>query len=86
MNAGRIQENKLGLGLVGNSQNAVAGGLGLFLLGLWLATDGLKVAAGGALEEEDWGSDPVDEPVASCPYAGDEQTPEEQEHAWFFSA
>ncbi|MEW6071700.1 MAG: hypothetical protein AB1726_03770 [Planctomycetota bacterium] len=29
--------------------SGLAGGLGLFLLGLWLATDGLKVAGGGVL-------------------------------------
>ncbi|MCW5730107.1 MAG: Na/Pi cotransporter family protein [Alphaproteobacteria bacterium] len=29
---------------------AFAGGLGLFLLGIWLMTDGLKFAAGGALQ------------------------------------
>lgn len=28
---------------------ALAGGIGLFLLGMWLMTDGLKVAAGEAL-------------------------------------
>lgn len=29
---------------------ALAGGIGLFLLGMWLITDGLKLAAGPALE------------------------------------
>jgi phosphate:Na+ symporter len=28
----------------------LAGGIGLFLLGMWLMTDGLKVAAGPALQ------------------------------------
>ena len=28
----------------------LAGGVGLFLLGMWLMTDGLKLAAGPALE------------------------------------
>ena len=31
--------------------SGVAGGLGLFLVGLWLATDGLRMAAGGLLRD-----------------------------------
>ena len=35
--------------LIANPIGALAGGIGLFLLGMWLMTDGLRLAAGAAL-------------------------------------
>ena len=34
-----------------NPVRALAGGIGLFLLGMWLMTDGLRLAAGAALRD-----------------------------------
>ncbi len=41
--------------------NALLGGLGLFLVGIWLMTDGLKLAAGDALKSilQNWTKSPV---------------------------
>ena len=38
------------------------------------------VAAGGAIEDEDWGSAAIDEPIQSCTQARQET------YVWFFSA
>lgn len=35
--------------LIANPLGALVGGIGLFLLGMWLMTDGLRLAAGAAL-------------------------------------
>lgn len=32
----------------------IIGGLGLFLMGIWLMTDGLKLAAGDTLKGDPW--------------------------------
>ena len=37
--------------LIANQVGALAGGIGLFLLGMWLMTDGLRLAAGAALRD-----------------------------------
>ena len=37
--------------LIANPIGALAGGIGLFLLGMWLMTDGLRLAAGAALRD-----------------------------------